>query len=174
MPLNNFLIVGLGASAGGLEAFKTFLDHMPSDSGMGFVLIQHLAPQQKSILAEILGRHSKMEVVTAEEGMPVEPNRIIVIPPDATLTVQDGRLHLEKPAPPLGHRYPVDAFFTSLAEDWGERAVCIILAGGGSDGTVGLRAVKERGGFTLAQGEGMPMRLRVCPRAPMPRVSSIS
>ncbi len=147
------LIVGLGASAGGLEAFKSFFVNMPPDSGMAFVLIQHLAPDKNSILAELLRRHTAMEVLEAEEGVEVQANRVYVIPPDSTLTVKDGRLHLEKPAPIRSQRWPVDAFFTSLAEEQGERAVCIILSGGGSDGTIGLKSIKEHGGFTLAQAE---------------------
>ena len=153
MTTSRHLIVGLGASAGGLEAFKGFFVNMPPDSGMAFVLIQHLAPEKKSILAELLRRHTSMDVVEAEEGMEVQPNRVYVIPPDSTLTVKDGRLHLEKPAPVRGQRWPVDVFFTSLAEEQGERAVCIILSGGGSDGTIGLKSIKEHGGFTLAQAE---------------------
>ena len=153
MASNQHLIVGLGASAGGLEAFKGFFVNMPPDSGMAFVLIQHLAPEKKSILAELLRRHTSMDVLEAEEGMEVQPNRVYVIPPDSTLTLKDGRLHLEKPAPVRGQRWPVDAFFTSLAVEQGERAVCIILSGGGSDGTIGLKSIKEHGGFTLAQAE---------------------
>jgi len=153
MTTSRHLIVGLGASAGGLEAFKGFFVNMPPDSGMAFVLIQHLAPEKKSILAELLRRHTSMEVLEAEDGMDVQPNRVYVIPPDSTLTLKDGRLHLEKPAPVRGQRWPVDAFFTSLAEEHGERAVCIILSGGGSDGSNGLTSIKEHGGFTLAQAE---------------------
>jgi two-component system, chemotaxis family, CheB/CheR fusion protein len=153
MTSSRHLIIGLGASAGGLEAFKNFFVNMPPDSGMAFVLIQHLAPDKKSILAELLRRHTTMEVLEAEEGTEGQPNRVYVIPPDATLTLKDGRLHLEKPAPIRGQRWPVDAFFTSLAEEQGERAVCIILSGGGSDGTIGLKSIKEHGGFTLAQAE---------------------
>ena len=162
---NNHLIVGLGASAGGFEAFKTFFQHMPADSGMAFVLIQHLAPEKQSMLADLLGRHTNMPVIEATHGMAVEPNRVFVIPPNATLTLKDSRLQLEKPAPARGQRWPVDAFFTSLAADQGERAVCIILAGGGSDGTLGLKAVKELGGFTLAQAEHDAHALKGMPQS---------
>jgi two-component system CheB/CheR fusion protein len=165
MTSNNHLIVGLGASAGGFEAFKSFFLHMPPDSGMAFVLIQHLAPEKKSMLAELLRRHTKMDVVEAEEGMAVEPNRVFVIPPDTTLTLKQGRLHLERPAPARGKRWPIDAFFVSLAEDQGERAVCIILAGGGSDGTIGLKSIKEQGGFTLAQAEHDSEALKGMPQS---------
>jgi two-component system, chemotaxis family, CheB/CheR fusion protein len=147
MTSDSHLIVGLGASAGGLEAFKSFFQHMPPDSGMAFVLIQHLAPEKKSLLAELLRRHTSMDVVEAEEGMVIAPNRVVVIPPDATLTLKGSRLHLEKPAPARGERWPVNTFFVSLAENHGERAVSIVLSGGGSDGTIGLKSIKEHGGF---------------------------
>jgi two-component system CheB/CheR fusion protein len=173
MTSSQHLIIGLGASAGGLEAFKSFFVNMPPDSGMAFVLIQHLAPDKKSILAELLRRHTSMEVLEAEEGTEVQPNRVYVIPPDATLTLNDGRLHLEKPAPMRGQRWPVDAFFTSLAEEQGERGVCIILSGGGSDGTIGLKSIKEYGGFTWRRRSTIPVRSAVCRRAPVPRGLSI-
>lgn len=146
-------IVGLGASAGGLEAFQTFFANMPPDSGMAFVLVQHLDPYHKSLLVELLSKHTKMKVVTAEDGMPAMPNSVFIIPPDATLTIADGTLAVLKPAPDRKHRRPIDTFLISLAEDQGENAVCIILSGGGSDGSQGLVAVKEHGGLTLAQAQ---------------------
>ncbi|MFD0740298.1 chemotaxis protein CheB [Lysobacter koreensis] len=145
------LIVGIGASAGGLEAFKSFFAHMPNDSAMAFVLVQHLAPQHTSLLAELVGRSTAMEVVEASDGERVQPGHVYVIPPDATLTIADGTLQLSKPAPPRQHRWPIDTFFMSLAEDQGDCAACIVLSGSGSDGARGLRAVKEHGGLTLAQ-----------------------
>jgi len=145
------LVVGLGASAGGLDAYKAFFAHMPPQSGMAFVLVQHLDPQHKSLLAELLSRHTEMRVTTAENGAAVAADHVYVIPPDSTLTIHDGILRLATPAPPRESRRPIDAFFSSLAEDQGEKAVSIILAGSGSDGTLGLRAVKEHGGLTLAQ-----------------------
>jgi two-component system, chemotaxis family, CheB/CheR fusion protein len=147
------LIVGIGASAGGLSAFKSFLSNMPPDSGMALVLIQHLSPDHKSMLTELLGRSTAMVVVEAEDGMPVEANRVFVIAPDSTLTVKDRRLRVERPAPPREHRRPIDTFFSSLAEDQGENAICIVLSGTGSDGTLGLKRIKENGGLTLAQAE---------------------
>jgi two-component system CheB/CheR fusion protein len=147
------LIVGIGASAGGLEAFKAFFGQMPADSGMAFVLVQHLSPDHKSMLVELLGAATLMTVVEAEDGMALEANRVFVIPPNATLTVHAGRLSVEQPAPPRDHRRPIDTFFVSLAEDQHENAVCIILSGTGSDGTLGLAAIKERGGLTFAQAE---------------------
>jgi two-component system CheB/CheR fusion protein len=147
------LVVGIGASAGGLEAFTRFFAHMPADSGMAFVLIQHLDPQRVSMLVELLSAKTTMPVTAAADGAPVTANSVFVIPPNAVLTIAEGVLRLSQPAPAREHRRPVDAFFTSLAVDQGERAACIILSGGGSDGTEGVRAVKEHGGLTLAQAE---------------------
>jgi two-component system, chemotaxis family, CheB/CheR fusion protein len=147
------LIVGIGASAGGLAAFKGFLASTPADTGMAFVLVQHLDPHHKSLLVELLGSHSPIPVVVAKDGLAVKPNCVFVIPPDATLTIKDGVLQLVTPAPTREHRRPIDTFFTSLAEDCGERAVGIVLAGVGSDGTIGIRTIKEHGGLTLAQAE---------------------
>ena len=146
-----FLIIGIGASAGGLEAFKGFFAAMPPDSGMAFVLIQHLAPQHTSLLTELIGRCTAMHVSECADGERVQPDHVYVIPPDATLTIADGVLQVSKPAPPREHRWPINSFFSSLAEDQGDCAVCIVLSGTGSDGARGLRAIKERGGLTLAQ-----------------------
>jgi two-component system CheB/CheR fusion protein len=152
-PHPSLVVVGIGASAGGLGAFKTFFAHMPADSGMAFVLVQHLDPHHKSMLVDLLGRHTAMTVVEAEDRTRVAANRVFVIPPDATLTIRGGALRLTKPAPAREHRRPIDTFFAALAEDQGERAVCVVLSGTGTDGTLGLRAVKEHGGLTLAQAE---------------------
>jgi two-component system CheB/CheR fusion protein len=158
------LIVGIGASAGGLEAFRTFFTHMPADTGMAFVLVQHLAPDHKSMLVDLLSASTKMPVTEAADGLEIQANRVFVIPPNATLTVQAGRLRLEQPAPPRVSRRPIDTFFVSLAGDQRENAVCVILSGTGSDGTLGAAAIKENGGLTLAQAEfdhhakpGMPL-----------------
>ncbi len=147
------LIVGIGASAGGLAAFKSFLTNMPPDPGMGFVLVQHLAPDHKSLLVELLGANSPLPVITAVDGVTVKANCVHVIPPDATLTIKNGVLRLETPAPARQLRRPIDSFFVSLAEDQGECAVGIILSGVGSDGSLGIRAIKAHGGLTLAQAE---------------------
>jgi two-component system CheB/CheR fusion protein len=147
------LVVGIGASAGGLAAFKTFLDYMPSNSGMSFVLVQHLDPHFCSTLVELLAPHTSMRVSHAEDGARLVGDCVYVIPPDATLTIADCVLHVTKPAPPRTHRRPIDSFFTSLAEDQKDRAVCIVLSGLGSDGTEGLRAINLNGGLTLAQAE---------------------
>ena len=148
-----FLTVGIGASAGGLEAFTSFFTKMPADTGMAFVLVQHLSPDHKSMLAELLGRSTQMGVIEAVDGVEVKPNCVFVIPPDSTMTINNGRLKIVKPAPPRERRRPIDTFFQSLAEDAGESAVCIILSGTGSDGALGVTAVKEHGGLTLAQAE---------------------
>lgn len=153
MPAAPGLVVGIGASAGGLNAFKAFLTSMPAQSGMTFVLVQHLAPDHRSMLTDLLGQATGMLVVEAGDGMIAAANTVYVIPPDATLTLQDRRLRVSKPAPPRATRRPIDTFFASLAEDQGENAVCIVLAGTGSDGALGLSAVKENGGLTLAQAE---------------------
>lgn len=158
------LIVGIGASAGGLQAFKTFFANMPAASGMAFVLVQHLDPQHRSMLVELLTAGTAMQVVEAEDRTPVVADHVYVIPPNATLGIADGELRVSRPAPAREHRRPVDTFFSTLAEDQKENAVCIILSGGGSDGTEGLRAIKEHGGLTMAQADfdehamsGMPM-----------------
>jgi two-component system CheB/CheR fusion protein len=120
---------------------------------MAFVLVQHVDPHYKSLLVELLGAQSPIPVVAAKDGVAVKPNCVFVIPPDATLTIKDGVLHLVTPAPARAYRRPIDTFFTSLAEDCGERAVGIVLAGVGSDGTIGIKAIKELGGLALAQAE---------------------
>jgi two-component system, chemotaxis family, CheB/CheR fusion protein len=137
---------------------------MPDDSGMAFVLVQHLDPQHLSMLAELIGAATTMPVVSASDGMKAEANRVHVIPPNATLRIAGGRLRVSTPAPPREHRRPIDTFFSTLAEDQEGKAVGIILSGGGSDGTEGVRAIKENGGMTMAQADfdshamlGMPM-----------------
>ena len=148
-----FLTVGVGASAGGLEAFKSFFAAMPADSGIAFVLVQHLSPDHKSMLAILLDKMTGMDVIEATDGVRVKPDCVFVIPPDATMTIVGGRLKIVRPAPPRDRRRPIDTFFQSLAEDQGENAVCVILSGTGSDGALGVAAIKERGGLTLAQAE---------------------
>lgn len=150
-PPTHTMIVGIGASAGGLEAFKAFFAHMPVDGELAFVLVQHLAPDHNSLLAELVGRSTSMPVLEATHGMRVEARHVYVIPPNATLTIADGVLQVCKPAPPREHRRPINTFFTSLAEDQGDCAVCAVLAGTGNDGAQGLRAVKDHGGLALAQ-----------------------
>jgi two-component system CheB/CheR fusion protein len=159
-PTAKPLIVGIGASAGGLEAFTTFLEYMPADSGLAFVLVQHLAPDQESALAELLDRHTAMPVLAAEDGAPVEPDHVYTIVPNATLTIEGGCLRLEEPAPARPDRHPIDSFLDSLAADQGENAIGIILSGLGSDGTPGARSIKEHGGLMLAEEEAAHHRAK--------------
>ncbi len=147
------LIVGIGASAGGIEALKTFFSKMPTDSGMTFVVVQHLDPNYESALASIIADRTAMSVSFVEDGAAVAPNQVYVIPPDATLTIKDGLLRLAHPAAPADRRVAVNTFLTSLAADQGESAVGIILSGFGSDGTLGIAAIKEHGGLTISQAE---------------------
>ncbi len=147
------LIVGIGASAGGLDAFKRFFANTPAKTGMAFVLVQHLSPDHKSMLVDLLAKTTVMDVIEAADGMTVTVNRVFVIPPDATITIAGGRLEVVRPAPPRERRRPIDAFLQSLAEDQGEKAIGVILAGTGSDGALGMTAIKEQGGLTLAQAE---------------------
>ena len=160
----DFPIVGIGASAGGLAAFEAFFSALPSDteSGMAFVLVQHLAPDHKSILADLVKRYTRMHVYEVEDGMRVEPNCAYIIPPNRDMAFLNGALELLEPAEPRGLRLPIDFFFRSLAQDQHERAICIVLSGTGSDGTLGVRAVKGEGGMVMAQDpdnteyDGMP------------------
>jgi two-component system CheB/CheR fusion protein len=144
-------IVGIGASAGGIDALQKFFPSVALDADLAFVVVQHLDPDHKSILTELQARSSRLPVTLIENDTKVEPNHVYVIPPNATLTIKDGRLRLAEPALRRGHRTPIDSFLVSLAQDRGESAAGVILSGTGSDGTVGLRAIKEHGGLTLAQ-----------------------
>jgi len=159
---NSFPIVGVGASAGGLEAFEKFLKQVPTDTGMAFVLVQHLDPVHKSILAELVKRVTPMEVFEVTNGMQVKPNCAYIIPPNRDMAFLHGKLTLIEPTAPRGLRLPIDFFLRSLAQDQEERAICVILSGTGSDGTLGLKAVKEEGGMVIAQEpktakyDGMP------------------
>ena len=146
-------IVGVGASAGGLEAFEQLLAALPADSGMAFVLVQHLAPKHESILSELLGRATKMPVVEVTQGMRVEANHVYVIPPNADMSVSNGVLHLSPLSPDRARRMPIDLFLRSLAEDQQGRAIGVILSGTASDGTLGLQTIKAMGGVTFAQNE---------------------
>ena len=145
-------IVGIGASAGGLEALQGLFGAMPADSGMAFVVVTHLAPGRKSAMAEILGRATRMPVSDAQDGTVVQPDHVYLIPPDGMLTIQGQRLRVRPLDPERTARHPVDVFLGSLAEEAGEAAVAIILSGSGTDGTLGVKAIKERCGLTIAQG----------------------
>jgi chemotaxis methyl-accepting protein methylase/signal transduction histidine kinase len=145
------VVVGLGASAGGISALQQFLDAMPPDSGGAFVVVVHLDPTHTSSIAEILGRRTAMPVVQATEGQRVERDHVYVIPPNAIMTIEGNSLKLRPPSEPRGFRMPIDHFFASLGEDRRQRAIGIVLSGTGSDGTSGLRVIKSSGGLTLAQ-----------------------
>jgi two-component system, chemotaxis family, CheB/CheR fusion protein len=147
----DFVIAALGASAGGLEPLETFFKNMPADTGIAFVIVQHLAPDHPTALPQLLGRHTGMPVEQAQNNMKVAPNRVYVIPPNAALTIEKSTLLVTAPPEARGARTPIDGFFSSLAADCGERAVCIMLSGTGTDGTLGLRAIKEYGGMAMAQ-----------------------
>jgi two-component system CheB/CheR fusion protein len=159
-----FPIVGIGASAGGLAAIEAFLSSMPpaSEPGFAFVIIQHLAPDHKSILSELVKRYTRMQVFEAEDGMEVKPNCAYIIPPNRDLALLAGKLELLEQAATRGLRYPIDFFFRSLAADQHDKAICLVLSGTGSDGTLGVRAVKGEGGMAMAQTpestpfDGMP------------------
>ena len=148
---NTPLIIGIGASAGGLEALEQFLSHIPVGNNAAFVVIQHLDPTKQALLAELLQRITPMPVVQAGDSMKVKPNCVYVIPPNKDLSILHGKLYLLDPAAPRGLRLPIDFFFQSLADDRHEQAVAVILSGMGSDGTLGLRAIKKNGGLTLVQ-----------------------
>ncbi|MGA7595280.1 MAG: chemotaxis protein CheB, partial [Gallionella sp.] len=157
-----FPIVGIGASAGGLEAFEHFFRGIPVNPGMAFVLVPHLDPGHASILTEILQRSTAMPVAEAQDQMKVASNRVYVIPPNRDMAIFHGRLQLSVPEQPRGQRMPIDAFLRSLAEDQGEHAIGIILSGTGTDGTLGLRAIIGADGISLVQEpstakyDGMP------------------
>ncbi|MBD2199759.1 MULTISPECIES: chemotaxis protein CheB [Calothrix] len=146
-----FPIVGMGASAGGLDAFTELLSHLPNDTGMAFVLVQHLSPHQKSLLSEILSRSTNMPVREVQNGMVVEPNHVYVIPPNAKMTVSQGVLQLTPREKTYGLFMSVDAFLISLAEERGNKAIGIVLSGSDGDGARGLEFIKEAGGITFAQ-----------------------
>ncbi|MFN7948647.1 MAG: chemotaxis protein CheB [Blastocatellia bacterium] len=149
-PNGQMMVVGIGASAGGVKALSDFFDHLPADSGMAFVVILHLSPQHKSNLAEVLQARTQMPVSQVTEAVRVEANHVYVIPPVSHLIISDGLIRLAEPEQLRGRRVPIDLFFRSLAEAWESRAIAIVLSGAGADGTLGLRRIKERGGVTLA------------------------
>lgn len=158
----NFPIVGIGASAGGLEAFEVFFKACPADTGMAFVLVPHLSPDHHSLLTEILQRCTSMPVAQALDLGQVSPNHVYIIPPDCDMALLNGVLQLSQPEAARGQRLPIDGFFRSLADDQAEYAIGIILSGTASDGTLGLRAILGAGGVCMVQTpatakyDGMP------------------
>jgi len=159
---NSFPVVGIGASAGGLEAFRHLLEHLSVNTGMAFVLVSHLDPTHKSILTELLARSTKLPVTEVSDGMRVEPNHVYVLPPNASMMIAEGVLRLQPREEGRAGRHPIDYFLRTLAEDQNHRAIGVILSGTDSDGTLGLEAIKAEGGITFAQDsksakyDGMP------------------
>ena len=158
-------VVGIGASAGGIEAFRGFFENMPPDSGLGFVVVLHLPSDRRSILPELLRRWTAMPIVEATDGCAVEANHVYVPPPGVVVTFEHGCLHLHRLETGEPRELnPISMLFNSLAASLGEDAVGVVLSGTGNDGAIGLKAIKEEGGFTLVQGtdgtgpqhDGMP------------------
>ncbi|WP_168769505.1 chemotaxis protein CheB [Yoonia sediminilitoris] len=155
-------VVGLGASAGGLQAFTDFFEAMPDKTGMAFIAIHHVDPDHESLMADLLAKHTKMTVALAQDRTPIAPDHVYIIPPRQFLRIEKGILYLSEPAERRGMRLPIDFFFRSLAHDQQHNAIGIILSGTGSDGTAGIRNIKESGGMVLAQDpreaahDGMP------------------
>src|SRR5690348_6258112 len=160
--VSSFPVIAVGASAGGLEAFRTFVTGLPANSGMAFVLVQHLDPSHKSMMANLLAPHTGMPILEAQEGMRLEPNHVYLNPPGRYLALHSGVFEVSLAAPAQSPRMPFDFLLQSLAEEVGERAVCVILSGTASDGSVGARAIKAAGGLAIAQDpseaqyDGMP------------------
>ena len=152
----DFPVVGIGASAGGLEACRKLVCALPRGNGMAFILIQHLDPTHESMMVDLLAGHTSMAVRQAAEGMLIEREHLYVIPPGTYLSVGNGALHLSQPQARHGARLPFDFLLHSLAEECSARAICVILSGTGADGSLGLRAVKERGGLVIAQDPEEP------------------
>ena len=160
----DFPIVGIGASAGGLAAFEAFFANMPAatESGMAFVLVQHLDPDHKSMLTDLVRRYTQMQVYEVADGMETQPNCAYIIPPNKDMAFMHGQLHLMDRVASRGLRLPIDYFFRSLAQDRHERAICIVLSGTGTDGTLGLKEIKGQGGMAMVQApetteyDGMP------------------
>ncbi|MBU4317733.1 MAG: PAS domain-containing protein [Proteobacteria bacterium] len=146
-----FPIVGIGASAGGLEALEQFLGNVPEGSGMAFVIVQHLDPTRKGMMPELLSRATRMKVSQVRDRMKVQPDCVYVIPPNKDMSILNGVLHLFTPKEPRGLRLAIDFFFRSLADDMKERSIGVILSGMGTDGTLGIKAIKEKGGLVLVQ-----------------------
>jgi two-component system CheB/CheR fusion protein len=157
-----FPVVGVGASAGGLEAFTLLLKHLPPDTGLAIVLVQHLDPTHESLLTDILSRNTEMPIHEVKDGMLVQPNQVYVMPPNTSMTISGCTLRLMPREAIAGLRLPIDLFLRSLAERHHDKAIGVILSGTGSDGALGLRAIKAEGGITFAQDEksakfeGMP------------------
>ena len=155
-------IVGIGASAGGLEAIERFFDNVPQDTGMAFVIVQHLSPDFKSMMDELLARHTKLPIHLVENGMPIEADHVYLNSPKNEMIISGGRLLLSEQDRQQERTLPIDLFFRSLAQDCGPRAVAIVMSGGGSDGSRGILDIHQAGGLVIvqdvdsAQFDGMP------------------
>jgi two-component system CheB/CheR fusion protein len=147
----DFLVVGIGASAGGLDACQKLVDALPVASGMAFILVQHLDPTHESMMVDLLADRTAMRVQQAVDGMPILRDNIYVIPPGTYLSVGDRALLLSRPKERHGARLPFDFLLHSLAKEYGHRAIGVVLSGTGADGTLGFKAVKEKGGLVIAQ-----------------------
>ena len=164
-PLPSF-VVGIGASAGGLEALERFFDKVPRDSGMAFVVVQHLSPDFRSLMDELLARHTQLPITLVEDGMTVVPDHVYLIPSKKEMIISGGCLLLSERDRQHELSLPIDVFFRSLAQDCGRRAIAVVLSGGGTDGSRGIRAVHEAGGLVVvqdmqsAQFDGMPKTAR--------------
>ena len=151
MSTDEFLIVGLGASAGGIKAFKEFFEHVPADSGMAYVVVLHLSPEHDSHLAEVLQVSASIPVTQVRERVRIQPNHVYVVPPNQSLSMPDGHLGVSNVTRIEERRAPVDIFFRTLAESRHSYAACVVLSGTGADGSMGLKRVKELGGICLVQ-----------------------
>ncbi len=151
---DNFFVIGIGASAGGLEACKKLVEALPADSDMAFILVQHLDPTHESMMVDLLSSDTSIIVQEAKQGMPLEAGHFYTIPPGKYLSVANGALHLSQPQAPHGARLPFDFLLSSLAEEFGTRAICVVLSGTGADGSLGLKTIKEKGGLVIVQDPG--------------------
>lgn len=161
-PMVDFPVIGIGASAGGLQACTKLLEAIPAECAAAWILVQHLDPTHESMMVELLGKHTNMAVLQAVDGALIEPGKLYVIPPGKYLSVKHGELRLSQPTARHGARLPFDFLLHSLAEEFGERAVCLVLSGTGADGCAGLKKINDGGGFVVAQDpdeagyDGMP------------------
>ena len=159
----HFPVVAIGASAGGLDSLERLFANLPTDTGMAFVVLQHLSPDFKSLMDELLSRRTSMTIRQADHDMPLEPNTVYLLPPMKEMIVRGRRLLLNDRDPRHGLTLPIDMFFRSLAQDAGERAVAVVLSGSGSDGSRGVAEIKKAGGTVMcespdtAQFNGMPL-----------------
>src|ERR1700691_4353223 len=146
-----FPVVGIGASAGGLDGCRKLVSALPATTGMAFILVQHLDPTHESMMVDLLASHTAMTVLQATDGLPIEREHLYIIPPGTYLSVVDGALHLSQPEARHGPRLPFDFLLRSMATASGTRAICVILSGTGADGSLGLGSVKEKAGLVIAQ-----------------------